>query len=1561
MKNSTSTTPYTDAQVDLYNGEDLLEVNYGPGRKLRSRAIGYGSYSQNDSRWANYSLGKFPDGSTSTMATGGCGPTALATVASNLGANTNPMSVAQYAKASGYIKDGGATAGLFTDGASALGLSANSENKTSIKDSLAAGKQVVISGKSTSSNSPYTSAGHIIVASGLDSNGNTLVSDPMTGTKSIKLNTITDGMTNGWSYTKSVGYGTAAPTTPAPTQAPTTTATPKSSSNNNGVKTNDYVIDGFYLPAPGPSPDANKEGYSQEFTYRATWALGGQTDIKTTNAKITTTEASNTKYGPITELDFLLLNYCTLSSKSALTNKINKGKRKTSDNAYYNFNTAEFYDGLTVGDIKALSLHDKTLLTDATLLLFSEVYNYFVGSSYYKLSDKITTSMVQSIKDRLGFETLLGGSGKTDAYEYKNGFPFFRLDDSRWADISWRDSKVKKRGSDLASLAMVASGFGNSIIPPNYIYNKWLQEHPEWWTSNEGLETDVVYADGGYNIMKSTQVEGNRVQPTKVSEVKNYSTIMSAMKNKKPVVMTGYKYDGSIFGGTGSLKDVNTNSPDSYGSVVGLYANDAYMAVNDPNTQLSDNSVFNANLLQDKLVDNTSVIKSAYVISGPNGEGATFPVDLSKKNVPESDYEEIDGSKGFASALASLVKNFASIGKHLIDSLINPDKGYQSIFDTKLEGDEADTAAAGIDGVNSSDPYAITSGNGKSYNTSLTETDLNRTPEEAIMMAKEYSNAKYQSRYNSVAQTGSWNVYNKSGSVIASCKSLSEAKSYFNGGTYLRGMSTSPSEVYAVNADNGKTYDPNGLLGKPTKNTIPSTTTMTGENSQVTSNLFSLGGGSRDFAIGFGPDVSGFDSITDELAAINYANQASLLGQDYDTAKQEYYTNKASQQTSTTGDNVSSGASFTTTESENGSVKAVPSGFGKTMSYMDWDLITSKTSTQMKLINDAGKSFDKDGLGMVGDRYTVAVKPYYGTIGDYLNVQYEDGTIVKAIVADQKGKENEPGNYLYNASSNATQRSQGITDRVHTDGSVVEWVLDGHGRHGSYGAFSGYGGSKTVAALHPEWHKNMSTITNVGNYWKNDSKTNKGEINYGFGKSRAVGYGGNWLGTVIAVKQAIAAQKPGYSQSRSISITINGVTKSVRTDCSGFVSACLQFYGINIPTQTSSTFTSSNLTQLSNAGFTKIPFTNWESLRAGDIISRNGHVEIFARIENGRHFVYNCGSNSSVNNPDATISGYSSYTTVWRPADAGTAVIGGLFSNNMSTNVVAQTISGSGTSKFISPLDNMFSSMISAVNNTADSGNIGLGPDSPSSWFTNTLGGTVTSGYGSRHSSLGDEYHRGIDIAAPHGQNIISPIDGRVVAKGNDAAGYGNYAVVRDNSGNNHVFAHMNKSVGYGIGDTISRNSVIGEVGSTGRATGDHLHYEIRKNGNKYSSIDPTTFRYGSSSGNLDKSLNIQSYNKSIGSGNKDIRTEDNVNKLNIALDTDNVETKLDSLIEVMKSWAEREKDQQKTNNINQINNTTNVSYGPGQKKIVKSSSKSSNGKLDNRSLMEIHKSIAMK
>ena len=223
------------------------------------------------------------------------------------------------------------------------------------------------------------------------------------------------------------------------------------------------------------------------------------------------------------------------------------------------------------------------------------------------------------------------------------------------------------------------------------------------------------------------------------------------------------------------------------------------------------------------------------------------------------------------------------------------------------------------------------------------------------------------------------------------------------------------------------------------------------------------------------------------------------------------------------------------------------------------------------------------------------------------------------------------------------------------------------------------------------------------------------------GDSSTTDTGKNWLAIVEAVKKAIASQKPGYSQSRFITITVNGRSMKARTDCSGYVGTCLKYYGVldegtNV---TSRTFSSSNFPALSNNGFTHMPFSSWENLKAGDIISLPGHVEIFCEIKNGQHYVYNCGSDKSVNSPTPTISGHSSYTDVWRPGDAGSAdgsISAGESSDNSASSgsnesTDALSIISSHFSSFASKAmsgmltgkwDNDFSSITSAGSSTSD-------------------------------------------------------------------------------------------------------------------------------------------------------------------------------------------------------------------------------------------------------------------
>lgn len=108
----------------------------------------------------------------------------------------------------------------------------------------------------------------------------------------------------------------------------------------------------------------------------------------------------------------------------------------------------------------------------------------------------------------------------------------------------------------------------------------------------------------------------------------------------------------------------------------------------------------------------------------------------------------------------------------------------------------------------------------------------------------------------------------------------------------------------------------------------------------------------------------------------------------------------------------------------------------------------------------------------------------------------------------------------------------------------------------------------------------------------------------------------------------------------------------------------------------------------------------------------------------------------------------------------------------------------------------------------------------------------ITSGYGYRWGRL----HKGVDIAGSniYGTPIVAAADGVVSLVDYNDGGYGYYVMINhgNNGGNNYVtlYAHMSSQAAY-VGQKVSAGDVIGYVGSTGRSTGPHCHFEIRVNG----------------------------------------------------------------------------------------------------------------------------------
>jgi len=104
----------------------------------------------------------------------------------------------------------------------------------------------------------------------------------------------------------------------------------------------------------------------------------------------------------------------------------------------------------------------------------------------------------------------------------------------------------------------------------------------------------------------------------------------------------------------------------------------------------------------------------------------------------------------------------------------------------------------------------------------------------------------------------------------------------------------------------------------------------------------------------------------------------------------------------------------------------------------------------------------------------------------------------------------------------------------------------------------------------------------------------------------------------------------------------------------------------------------------------------------------------------------------------------------------------------------------------------------------------------------------ISSKFGWR--SWSNSYHKGIDIAAPMGANIIASKGGKVVTSSYDAGGYGNYVIIDHGGGYMTVYGHL-KTRSVSVGQYVNGGQAIGACGSTGRSTGPHLHFEIRLKG----------------------------------------------------------------------------------------------------------------------------------
>ncbi len=118
--------------------------------------------------------------------------------------------------------------------------------------------------------------------------------------------------------------------------------------------------------------------------------------------------------------------------------------------------------------------------------------------------------------------------------------------------------------------------------------------------------------------------------------------------------------------------------------------------------------------------------------------------------------------------------------------------------------------------------------------------------------------------------------------------------------------------------------------------------------------------------------------------------------------------------------------------------------------------------------------------------------------------------------------------------------------------------------------------------------------------------------------------------------------------------------------------------------------------------------------------------------------------------------------------------------------------------------------------------------------------GKINNEFGFRRNPFGGrtyEFHPGMDIDGERGEIVLAPANGTVIKAGS-SGGYGNMIEIEHGNGISTRYGHLSK-IEISVGDTITRGQEIGLIGSTGRSTGPHLHFELRFNSR---SINPRYF-----------------------------------------------------------------------------------------------------------------------
>jgi murein DD-endopeptidase MepM/ murein hydrolase activator NlpD len=146
----------------------------------------------------------------------------------------------------------------------------------------------------------------------------------------------------------------------------------------------------------------------------------------------------------------------------------------------------------------------------------------------------------------------------------------------------------------------------------------------------------------------------------------------------------------------------------------------------------------------------------------------------------------------------------------------------------------------------------------------------------------------------------------------------------------------------------------------------------------------------------------------------------------------------------------------------------------------------------------------------------------------------------------------------------------------------------------------------------------------------------------------------------------------------------------------------------------------------------------------------------------------------------------------------------------------------------------VLSDLLGVIGNRLDSVRAGverreaLAAATPSIW---PVAGWLSSSFGRRLDPFtgGRDFHPGLDISAEYGQPVLATGDATVTGAGINGS-YGNLVILDHGFGIITKYGHLSR-IAVQVGSRVTRGDVVGYVGSTGRSTGSHLHYEVWMNG----------------------------------------------------------------------------------------------------------------------------------